>query len=241
MLSVIAWRWGNLFGPEYIRRLKLGLRKHLHLEHQLFLVTDDPTGIDADVSIVPMPTRWNTTPRCRRRMQQYDKDFASAIGSRILSIDLDVVITGDITPIVDRPEPAVFWKVEYAGVLSGSFVLYNHDALHGAYQAYAADPEGFPRRAWPRGIGSDQAMLNFWLKTQRPVPFWTERDGIITYFGDGYERFAHLGIGPGQPNLPEHARLVILGSADKSAMDEGRFPWIREHWVGLDSRSEVAA
>lgn len=233
-LSVVAWRWGGLFGPEYVRRLRRGLRKHLHLDHELVLVTDDPNGIDDDVRIVPMPERWKNTPRCRRRMQQYDRVFARAIGKRILSIDLDVVITTDITPLVDRPEPIVCWKVGYAKVFSGSFVLYDFDALHGAYEAYANDPVGFPTRAWPKGVGSDQAMLNFWLKSQPPVAFWTEKDGIITYFGEGYERQAHLGVGPSQPQLPPDTRLVVLGSSDKLAMDEGRFDWIREHWIGLD-------
>ncbi len=235
-LSVLCWKWGSLFGPHYVNRLKLALRQHLAIDHQLFCVTDDPAGIDDDICVVQMPSEYADTPRCRRRMKQYDRAFARLIGKRILSIDLDMVITGDITPLVDRPEPIVCWKVGYAGVFSGSFVLYDYDALHGLYDAFAADPEGYPLVAWPRGVGSDQAMLNHWLSTQPPIPFWTEADGIITYFGEGYERFAHLGVGPTNPTLPPHARIVVLGSADKAAMDEGQFPWVRQHWTALDRK-----
>lgn len=242
-LSVVCWRWrradgSHLFGPEYVNRLKLGLRKHLHIEHQLTCITDDPTGIDYDVRLLPI-REFTDTPRCRRRLKQFDKRFAKAmLGHRVLSIDLDVVIPGDITPLVDRPEPVVCWKVGYARVFSGSFVLYNADALHGLYESYAQQPEAFPRKVQARGVPSDQAMLNYFLAAHPEIAVGTltDADGIVTYFGDGYERFEHLGVGPGQPHLPPGARLVVLGSADKAVMDEGRFDWIREHWGSLDSR-----
>ena len=241
MLSVVCWKWGGVFSALYVNRLKLALRKHLQLEHQLCCVTDDPTGIDLDVQLLPIRV-FTDTPRCRRRMKQYDADFASLIGRRILSIDLDVVLTDDITPLVDRPEPIVCWKVGYARVFSGSFVLYNHDALHGLYEAYARDPIGFPHMVQPRGVPSDQAMLNHYINAQRiRVACWTERDGIVTYFGKGYERFAHLGVGPSQPKLPRGARLVVLGSADKAVMDEGSYPWIREHWSSLGGVPQAEA
>ncbi len=236
MLTVLCWSWAGKFEPVYVNRLRAALARHLHLEHQVVCVTDDPTGIDPDIRTVPL-TEFTNTPRCRRRMKQYDRDFARTIGDRILSIDLDVVIVDDITPIVNRPEPVVCWKVGYASVYSGSFVLFDADALHGLWTLFKADPDGYPKTAWPSGVGSDQAMLNHYLKKQPPIPHWTERDGFVTYFGVGYQRFEHHGVGPNRPTLPKGARIVVLGSADKRVMDEGRYPWIRKHWSSL----EVAA
>jgi hypothetical protein len=97
---------------------------------------------------------------------------------------------------------------------------------------FARDPEGYPRKVQPEGTPSDQAMLNDFLRGQR-VPHWTEADGLITYFGAGYERHVKRGVGPGQPQLPRGARVVVLGSADKAVMDEGRYDWVREHWTAL--------
>lgn len=236
MLSVVCWRWGALFERVYVERLRAGLTRHLRIPYRLFCVTDDPTPIDG-VTLVPMPMAYAHTPRCRRRMQQYSAAFASQFGPRMLSIDLDVVLVDDITSLVDRREPIVMWKVKHAGVFSGALVLCDTGALDGAWKCYERDPEGYPKRAAPSGIGSDQAMLNHWLKTQRPIKFWTERDGLVTYFGAGYEKFEHLGVGPNRPTLPAGARIVVLGAADKAVMDEGRFDWIRRHWTG----AEVAA
>lgn len=233
MLTVVCWSWGGLFPPIYVHRLKAGLARHLHLEHELVCITDNQAGLDG-IWTVPMPTTYATTPRCRRRMQQFSRAFAADLGAhRLLGIDLDVVILGDLTPIVDRPEPIVGWKVGHAGVYSGSFLLFDAGALDGAWQAFAADPVGYPLRVQPFGVPSDQAMVNYWLKTQPKIPYWTERDGFVSYYGDGYERLEHLGVGPNQQTLPLGARIVVLGSADKQVMDEGRFHWIREHWTAL--------
>lgn len=233
MLSVVCWKWRSINGPHfeaaYVNRLLVALDHHLHLPHRLVCVTDDSAGIDSRVHLVPMPTEYAATPRCRRRMQQWDRDFSAQLGSRMLAIDLDVVLVDDITPIVDRPEPIVGWKVGHAGVYSGSFLLADAGALHEAWAPFRDDPVGYPMRLQARGVPSDQVMLNAYLQP-RGIPHWTEADGFVSYYGAGYERLEHLGVGPHRPTLPPGTRIVVLGSADKAAMDEGRYDWVRAHW-----------
>ena len=45
MITVVCWKWGNLFSSVYVNRLRTALERHLHLEHELVCVTDDATGI----------------------------------------------------------------------------------------------------------------------------------------------------------------------------------------------------
>lgn len=232
MIAVVAWWWrkpdgSHLFGPEYLLRTRNMLARHLHREHEFIVVTDSPALVPAGIRTERI-TQWQDTPRCRRRVKQYDRAFAATLGTRILSIDLDVVIVDDITPLVDRREPIVCWRVGYAGVYSGSFVLYDFGALHGLYEAFAADPDGYPLATGERNA-SDQAMLNHFL-AGREVPHWTERDGFVSYFGNGYEALEHHGVGPNRTELPEGARVVVLGSADKAAMDTGAHEWIERCW-----------
>lgn len=236
MLTVTCWKWGALFGPEYVNRLRAALELHLRIPHQLTCITDDPAGIDRRVRIVPLPATFAHTPRCRRRMQLFSREFAEDLGDRILSIDLDVVIVGDLTPLLDRPEPIVCWRVGYAGVFSGSFVLMDAGHLNGLWHAFARDPEGYPRKVSGERVPSDQAMLNAYLRG-RTVPHWTERDGFVTYFGNGYERLERCGVGPGHPELPRGARIVVLGSADKHVMDRGAYDWARDHWTALPAEA----
>lgn len=230
MLTVLLWKWGNKFAPHFVNRTRAMLARHLHIEHEVVCMTDNAYGIDHRVRVEPLPERFRDTPRCRRRMQQYDYSFAQQIGAtRILSMDLDVVIVDDITPIVKRDDPLVLWKVAYAGVYSGSFVLFDAGDLHDMWCQFEADPEGYPRRASPTGVPSDQAMLNYFLRDD-DVAHWTERDGFVTYFGRGYEKFATMGVGPAQPVLPKGARLVVFGSDDIPAMESDAFSWVKKHW-----------
>lgn len=227
-LSVVCWRWGDLFAPVYVQRLRSMLARHLHLPHQLYCVTDDPSALDADVRAIPMPDEFADTPRCRRRMWQFSKDRIDEFGPRMLCIDLDVVIVDDITPLIDRPEPIVCWRVGYAGVYSGSFLLLDTGALDGAWRSFSRNPAGFLKATNERN-GSDQAMLNLYLRG-RPIAEWTEADGLVTWFGNGYARLEAHGMGPHRPYLPPGARIVVLGSADKAVMDEARHPFVRQHW-----------
>lgn len=231
MIAVCLWRWGPLFEPVYVERMASMLARHLRLPRRVYCFTDDPSALPRDVIPLPIPADLARLPRCRRRMWQYNRIVDGTLGRRLLSIDLDCVITDDITPLVARAEPIVMWRVGYAGVLSGSFVLWDAGALDGAWRAFDADREGYPRRAQPSGIGSDQAMLNLWLRESRtPVAELGERDGFVTWFGRGYERLQHHGMGPGRAALRHGARIVVLGSADKGVLDTGVHPWVREHW-----------
>lgn len=228
MLTVVCWKWGAVFDAAHVRALKAGLEKHLHLAHELVCITDNPEGLDG-IRVVPMPTTFADTPRCRRRMQHFDRQFARDLGARLLCIDLDVVIVDDITPLVDRPEPVVCWKVKHAGVFSGSFLLMDAGALHPLWQLFAAQPDRFPARVQASGTPSDQAMLNWYLRGKR-IPFWTERDGFVTYFGEGYEHKEHFGVGPTRRELPGGARIVVLGSADLRVLEDQSYSWVRDHY-----------
>jgi hypothetical protein len=238
-LAVTCWKWGTLFSARHVNVLRAMLARHLHVDHRLICVSDDPTGLDGDIVAVSMPDTYVDTPRCRRRMQQWSREWSAPFGPRMLAIDLDVVIVDDITPIVDRHEPIVGWKVGHAGVYSGSFLLADVGALDGAWQRFAADPVGYPAGLQPRGVASDQAMLNAWLASQPAIAEWTEADGFVSYYGAGYERLEHLGVGPTRRDLPPGARIVVLGSADLEVLESGQFTWADEHWVRV--RDEVAA
>lgn len=232
-LSITTWRWRRadgteLFTAEHVNILRAMLERHLHLPFKLHCVTDNPTGIDSDVHIIPL--EWYTdTPRCRRRMVQYAEWWRHFVGPRFLNLDLDVVITDDVTEMFSSTEPLKFWRVGYAGVYSGAVQLMDTGVLHALYEVFAMAPESFPSVASPRGVGSDQAMLNHFLRVAGITPAaWGEPDGIFTFFGNGYEKYAHLGVSPASERLPDGCRMVIMGSDDLRYLKE--LPCLNQHY-----------
>src|SRR5262245_42519339 len=115
-ISIFCWKWGDRFSHDHVNVLSRSLERHLTLEHHLYCVTDNPRGIRRGVTTIDIPTAYSRAPRCRRRMQQYATNFHPTLGDRRLVIDLDVVITASLDPILDRDEPIVGWRVGHAGV-----------------------------------------------------------------------------------------------------------------------------
>ena len=160
--------------------------------------------------------------------------LAEAASGHDLVLTSGGVSTGEADYVKDAIGAAgslVCWRVAYAGVFSGSIVLMDAGVLDPLWRAFDADPDGYARRAAPRGVGSDQAMLNFYLSRTpaiRPA-VWTEADGLVTFFGKGYERLERRGVGPGHPHLPRGARIVVLGSDDLEVLEQSaHYPWVSE-------------
>lgn len=245
MLTFVCWRWRpqpgyrSTFAPETVTALRDMIARHYARPHRFLCITDDQASIDRGIETMPL---WSDhaavpnpngphNPSCYRRLKVFAPGAREIFGEQLVSIDLDTVIVDDITPLVDRADPFVAYWIEYAKVFSGSLILMNTGYLDEMFQTFAADPEGFPVRIQSKGVASDQAMLNWFIRLrQPPMGRWTERDGIVLYFGKGYERFEHLGVGPTRATLPAGARMVAFGSADLDVLNHPTLPFIQEHY-----------
>ena len=233
MITVATWYWGDRFAPEYVTKLRSMLERNLRTEHELVCVTDRR---DLDVYRVDPPDEFRDAPNCIRRMKMYDPAWTRRqLGDTVLMLDLDVVITGDITEMVVKPleygADLALWKVGYPShnrVYAGGVVLMRpDDALGGMWDAFIADPLAFgtralehtygrePGRGW--GAISDQAMLNYWVHEHPPAleKMWTWTSAIRPY-------------NAGMESLPAGTKMVTIGHENLDAFQ--RHDWAREHW-----------
>jgi hypothetical protein len=121
MLTVATYLW---FDPaakhnakyEYksddVRRLKRAVAKHLTVPHEFAVITDRPHMFDGDRDIRPIPIDWtkHVDGRCFVRLMTFHPKGAELIGERVLQIDLDTLIVGNMDPLVDRDEDVVLWR-----------------------------------------------------------------------------------------------------------------------------------
>ncbi len=121
-LTVICWRWApkgpyrSIFAPETVHRLKAMVARHYPFPHDFLCITDDPEGLEG-VDTLPLWPEWGDipapsgpkNPSCYRRLRLFAPDAKDWAGPRVVSLDLDCVVTGDLTPLWHRPEDLVLY------------------------------------------------------------------------------------------------------------------------------------
>ena len=230
--TVVCWKWApkpgyrSTFPPETVNTLRAMVSRHFPHPHRFVCVTDDPTGIDCetlplweDFAHLPSPHGGNN-PSCYRRLRMFHPDAAQWFGERFVSLDLDCVITGDLTPVWEREEDIVLYgdtnpRTHY----NGSMLLLTAGSRPQVWTEF--DPKSSPMIAKCKGFfGSDQAWLSYILGGQEAK--WTRKDGVYSFRNE----LAH------QRTLPEDAKVVVFHGHTDPWMPFARanYPWVKQHY-----------
>lgn len=233
---VVCWYWGQRYQVGHINALRRMLERRLPIPHRLICVADRfPTGIDPRIRVIRhravVAPRWG----CWRRLWAFSREFGALVGTRHLSIDLDVVITGDLSTIVDRPEEFVVsrgWAPDHPdNPYSGTLWLMNsgcHEEVwtrwRDAYYGRGGDVRRIHRELHGRGLnGTDSAWIGHVLGPG--VPTWTRRDGITSFPFDVQAQ--------GRVTYPKGSRIVLFHGRQNDPADpllQKQHPWIRRHY-----------
>ncbi len=231
---MICWRWKpkpayrSIFAPATVNTLKRMVRRHCQIPHRFLCITDDPVGLDADIEAVTLPPDFaslpsphgGNNPSCYRRLRMFSPDFKAIAGDRFVSLDLDCVITRDVTALWDRPEDFIAWGDTSPRTLyNGSMILMTAGARRKVWDDFK--PKTSPQVALAAGYwGSDQGWISYCLGKGEAK--WTVDDGVYSFRN-------HLSR---VRDLPKNARMVIFhGQHDPWSLVPQRLPWVREHYV----------
>lgn len=180
---IVLWKWQGAkeversYNYQHVNTLARSIRENTpDMDVRIVCVTDDPKGItDCDVHELwpDAGTLRNATkpnlPSCYRRLKLYDRvtqrQMGIAMGDRIASIDLDTLITGNLSEVLNRRGLYVGWKLpgtQHLHVYNGSFQMFTAGTLEDIWSEF--DPEKSPRQAFNAGfLGSDQSWLSMKL------------------------------------------------------------------------------
>jgi hypothetical protein len=235
--SLVTFKWQprrayrSKFTAHHVNTLRQSFARHYPKPHRFICVTDDPVGIEPGIEIVPLwddfsklrnPT-WPTGPNCYRRLPVFGKKFAEIAGNRFMCMDLDVVITGDMTDIVDRTEDFVIWGTTNPRIPYCASMFLMTAGVHEEVLT-DFDPLRSPRIASNAGYrGSDQGWINY--KLGKDIPVWNRSHGVFSYKDHVLDNFRGL--------LPSNARIVIFhGKPDPwDNTANAMSPWIKKHYV----------
>ena len=238
MLSVICWRWApprgyrSTFGPNTVNVLRRMVKRWYSDPHRFFCVTDDPKGLDAEVEVIPA---WNDfanvpspsggrNPSCYRRLRAFKPDIGDVFGPRFVSLDLDIVITGDLRPLWNRTEDFIIWgDTNPRTFYNGSMFLMNAGARPQVWERF--DPKTSPRLSRSHGHhGSDQGWISECLGPNEAK--WTDADGVYSFRN-------HLQGETVNPkrDLPADAKVVVFhGGVDPWTARAQRLEWVRRFY-----------
>lgn len=235
MITVLCWRWAppqgyrSTFGPETVHALDRMVKRHYPKQHRFVCVTDDPTGLDgietfplwSDHALVPSP-HGGKNPSCYRRLKAFAPEAGQWFGERIVSIDLDTVIVGDLSPLFDRQEDFIIWgqsDFPKSQWFNGSLWMLKTGSRPQVWQRF--NPATSPQEAKAAGArGSDQGWLSYILGHTEAT--WTDQDGVYSY---------RVHLKRGALPLPKNAKVICFhGQEDPWHPQPQRLPWVRKHW-----------
>lgn len=244
MLTVVCWKWEPLnplyrskFHAQNVNTLCNMVERHYRRPFRMVCITDDPRYIDGRIETIPL---WDTFrdvpsplgvdyPSCYARLLAFRPEFADLVGDRFVSLDLDCVITGDVTDLWDRREDFVIWENNTRPMgqpdkpltpYNGSMWMMTPGARRQVYDEF--DRTISPILTHNAGfVGSDQAWFAFCLGPNEAT--WTKEDGVYAWRSHLKNR---------DYRLPPNARIVFFQGQedpwDQSARDKA--PWIAEHY-----------
>jgi hypothetical protein len=211
-LIVSTWVWGSKYGPDYVEKLRAGVARHLKLHHEFRVFTPPP-----------LDEYLTKEKGCFARLRAFDPEWQASQGirpgDRIVCMDLDLIITGPLDDLFDRPEPFV--------ILQGANAV-NPCPFNGSLWMIEA---GYRPDVWGEFSLELAAKVLFhefpddqaWMADMIPdAAGWQcgQESGVYAFQKRGW---------PKGEALPKDARIVCFpGWRDPSQYV--RLDWVKEHW-----------
>lgn len=234
MITIVCWKWEgssqyrSKFTSEHVRILAAMIRRNTTLDHRIVCVTDDVRSVWGIPNVRPVQI-WDepdiqlpeSVPNCYRRLKLFDKHLPlNVFGDRMISIDLDCVIVGNIDHILSEQADFCGWSMG-AMPFNGSLWSLRVRSRPHVWEYFRG--ESSRQLAASFGyIGSDQAWMSYAL-SHKEKRFTPQEHGV-------YSWKRHI---KGK-RLPDNARIVFFhGYPDPWEVDVETTPnssFIREHY-----------
>jgi hypothetical protein len=192
-----------------------------HGGHGLTCVHDGsfrfPAGFES-VALIRMPDAVAELPDYLPKLWAWSPEFHTIVGERFVSIDLDVVLLGEMVPLLFGPEPVRLW-----GHGAARLEPYNTSL-------FALEP-GFGHAVWEsytsEGLAAARAKAAYWTGDQSWVahvlgpdlPTFGEADGVIRYRPTLHRQGAPAGA----------LAMFFCGPFDPRSEAE-HSEWVRREW-----------
>lgn len=220
MLTIVTWLWKPTnswgkpaaYGAKHVNALMNMVKHNLSIPHRFVVVTDMPSP-DIKCEQIPlwehpMASLPDNYPSCYVRLKAFGELGKQLFGDKFVSIDLDSIVLGDLTPLF---APIVSGEADFL-IMKGDCCPYN-GSMWGMKSLSRREvwddfnpltsPQESHQQVGENGrnfYGSDQAWISHKIRGERT---WGEADGVYQYakiIDDG---------------IPDNARIVFFAGGSK--------------------------
>lgn len=242
MISIVVFKWQAVwngvsvktqlhkaknpvsYGSHHVNVLYKSVERNTTLPFRFFCITDDPSGLDNNINVVPLWDKCRHLGGCLNRMFVFDKSMSNLIGERFLCIDLDCVIVNNIDDILLRQEEFIINQFESKHssnqLYNGGIFMMNAGCRQQVWNNfdYNTSPKKIKELHDQKGmVGDDQTWIQFVLGDKQAK--FTHTDGVYDY------NF----LNP-KNILPKNAKIILLPGKFDPSIEKDSVDWILEHW-----------
>lgn len=189
-ITILCVRFGTKYGSHYVERLRNMIQRNISIPYELVCLTDDPKPIEGVRSIVRKNEGY--VKGWWHKVHMFDPSLP--LNGRILYMDLDVVICGNIDKI------ALLQRSDFLGIrdfnrkfhsswkrLNSSVMAWNHGTQKHIWEEFRANPQQAMRmhgdQDWIWKTSSDRLRFfpDLWIQSYK----WEvrSRDSLIVVHG----------------------------------------------------------
>jgi len=200
MYNIICLKHGTKFNADYVNKLFNGVRRNTTLPFTFHCFTEDPNGLDYNIKVHPLPDKKIEGWWYKLYLLSDEID----ITGRVLYIDLDTLITGNIDHYISQDEGFVvlqdLWaKKDNVGSALMSYEVGKHKHI---WETFIKDPIGEMRKIHPHG---DQKIIQ---KYQKERKYWQYifKNEIVSFKSEcrnGLPNGARIVCYHGKPSIKE--------------------------------------
>ena len=241
---IICMKWGTKYGAEYVNRLYNMVDRHLTLPFQMVCLTDDSTGIDANVKCYPIPELdlpSNIPERGWKKLTTFSPELYDLKGTALF-LDIDIVIVDNIdcffTYQAQHDDSVVIirdWKKPWRMV--GNSSVYRFKVGQNTYPNLLSKFEQNFDTIRSQ-VRHEQAYLSNYLREHHHLEYW-DASWCVSFKYQCVQPFPLSFVKP--PILPKGAKMVIfhgevnppdaiIGKSGKWYRKVLPTNWIRDYW-----------
>jgi hypothetical protein len=242
MQTIMCMKWGTRYSANYVNCLWAMIKRNTARPTRLVCYTDDPTGVDPEVTTLPMlemPLPARVARNTWRKLALWAPEVPGVSGD-ILFLDLDMVVTGSLDELFDYEPNSTFcvienWTQMGSGIGNTSCFRFRVGAHPYIYDRMCRDPEGV--------LGAHRTEQAYISRVITEMHYWPA-SWCVSFKHTLLPRWP-LNLFQPAP-LPKDTKIVAFtGKPDPDEARDGRWPapwykkiykvvrptpWIAEHW-----------